>query len=120
FEVKELTATAADGSALEVEPGDREIDLAATERAWLLGRFIAPDDADDRVHVLVMLDDFGGFADPDGAGLIDARRAPLEFDLTLARLSDPDCATIHLDVARSLIPSDPTTRRLLPQLTLLY
>jgi hypothetical protein len=120
FDVKELAVTGS-GGALEVELGDRKIDLATVERPWLLGRFVAPDGSGgDRVHVVVVLDDFGGFAGANAAGFIDARRAPIEFDLPLARLSDRESATVQLDLGRSLVAREPTVRRLLPQLTILY
>jgi hypothetical protein len=118
LDVKDLKISAGD-HAIATQPGQRKIDLARVNHAWLLGTFVAPPET-TKLHVDVVLDDFGAFEASDGAGFIDAQGGVLQFDAPIAWLSQRGQATLELDVARSLVKRGAEERRLVPQVRVLY
>ena len=116
--VKSLVVTA-NGRALAVVPGQRNLNLSDTTQAWLAGGFNLPDGASS-AHVALTLDDFGGFESAGAAGDVDARAHAIEFDAPAAGLALHGMATIEIDLSRSMIARDAETRVLLPQLRIFY
>jgi hypothetical protein len=73
----------------------------------------------DRVKVEVEFDDFGGYEEASGAGVIDTRGAPLRFEAPLAYLAERGHAVVHLDLGQSL-QAQGEGRLLLPSLDVRY
>jgi hypothetical protein len=117
-DVLDLTVQTA-GKSLTVQPGQRNIDLARVDQAWLLGTFRAPD-GDQPFHVSLQLDDYGGFESPSEAGDIDARYGRIGFDAPRSFLAGHSTATIELDLSRSLAERVAGERILVPQVRVLY
>jgi hypothetical protein len=65
------------------------------------------------VNVALSFDDFGGWEGAEGAGVIDARVAPLVFEAPVDALAERGRAVVHLDVGRSLKGADSEGRRTL-------
>ena len=118
LDVKDLSVSL-EGKALDVKPGQRNLDLAQPNQAWLVGSFRAPEGSSP-FHVAIQLDDFGGYQSADDAGFIDGRYAKVELDAPRAWLAGHGSATVELDVSRSLVGVGDGERRLVPQVRVLY
>lgn len=117
--ISDITVTAA-GHALPVTlVREAHVDLANTAHAPLLGSFVVPEGV-EQVHVQVHFDDAGSFRNADGAGALDTRVAPLQFDAPVAFLARNGHAIIHLDLERSFLTSLHGDRRLAPRLEVNY
>jgi hypothetical protein len=118
-QVRRLSVTTVDGQTLPVRLKSRfPMDLTQTEQAHLLGLFVVPEGV-DRVQVEVELDDFGGYEEASGGGVIDTRVAPLRFEAPLAYLAERGHAVVHLDLGQSL-RAQGEGRLLLPSLDVRY
>lgn len=114
-QVRRVSVTTVDGQALPVRLKSRfPMDLTQAEQAHLLGLFLVPEGM-DRVKVEVEFDDFGGYEETSGAGVIDTRVAPLRFEAPVEYLHQRSRAVVHLNVARSLAEAG-EDRLLLPSM----
>lgn len=118
-QVRRVSITTPEGQALPVQLKARfPMDLTQTEQAYLLGTFPVPEGV-DRVAVEVEFDDFGGYEQGSGGGVIDTRVAPLRFESPLAYLSQRGHAVVHLDLSQSL-RAQGESRLMLPSLDVRY
>lgn len=110
--IRSLRVTTPDGVQLPVRLQARTVDVTAPEHAHLVGQFFVPEGV-ERVRVALAFDDFGGWEGAEGAGVIDARVAPLVFEAPVDALAERGRAVVHLDVGRSLKSADGEGRRML-------
>lgn len=110
--IRALRVTTPDGAQLPVRLQARTVDVTAPEHAHLVGQFFVPEGV-ERVNVALSFDDFGGWEGAEGAGVIDARVAPLVFEAPVDALAERGRAVVHLDVGRSLKGADSEGRRAL-------
>jgi hypothetical protein len=113
--VRRISITTPEGLPVPVQLTARHaLDLALANHSHLLGRFEVPAGV-ERLWVEVEFDDFGGFEDAEGGGVIDARVAPLRFEAPVEYLNERQRAVVHLNVARSLT-GEGEDRLLLPSM----
>jgi hypothetical protein len=113
--VRRISITTPEGQPVPVQLSARHaLDLASAGHSHLLGRFAVPEGV-ERVWVEVELDDFGGFEDAQGGGVIDTRVAPLRFEAPVEYLSQRGRVVVHLNVERSLVEAG-EDRLLLPSM----
>ncbi|WNG43235.1 hypothetical protein F0U60_03330 [Archangium minus] len=118
-QVRRVSVTTVNGQALPVSLKSRfPMDLTHPEQAYLLGFFQVPEGL-DRVQVEVEFDDFGGYEEAAGGGVIDTRVAPLRFEAPVTYLSEHGHVVVHLDLGQSLHELD-EARLLLPSLDVRY
>ncbi|PTL84667.1 hypothetical protein [Vitiosangium sp. GDMCC 1.1324] len=118
-QVRRVSISTVEGQPLPVRLKARfPMDLTQPEQAHLLGLFLVPEGV-DRVRVEVEFDDFGGYEEASGGGVIDTRVAPLRFEAPVAYLAERGHAVVHLDLGQSLRPLG-DARLLLPSLDVRY
>ncbi len=110
--IRALRVTTPDGAQLPVRLQARTVDVTTANHAYLVGQFYVPEGV-ERVSVALSFDDFGGWEGASGAGVIDARVAPLVFEAPVDSLAERGRAVVHLDVGRSLKSADTEGRRML-------
>jgi len=106
-----------DGKPLTVRMVSNLVDLAANpEHAPLVAYFEVPKDSGiEKVHITVAFNEMGAFSKEGAVAetLIDARVAPLSFDMAVRDLATRGRAVLELDAARSLVARE-TNSLLLP------
>lgn len=118
-QVRRLSVTTVEGEPLPVRLKSRfPMELAQEEQAHLVGLFLVPEGV-ERVKVEVTFDDFGGYENASGGGVIDTRVAPLRFEAPLTYLAERGHAVMHLDLGLSLQPQG-EAKLLLPSLDVRY
>ncbi|WPB76592.1 hypothetical protein KYC5002_47345 [Archangium violaceum] len=118
-QVRRISVTTVEGEALPVRLKSRfPMELTQAEQAHLVGFFLVPEGV-ARVKVEVMFDDFGGYEEGAGGGVIDTRVAPLRFEAPLTYLSERGRAVMHLDLKQSL-QMQGEAKLLLPSLDVRY
>ncbi|HYO69561.1 MAG TPA: hypothetical protein VEU33_26140 [Archangium sp.] len=118
-QVRRISVTTVEGEALPVRLKSRfPMELTHAEQAHLVGLFLVPEGV-ERVKVEVTFDDFGGYEQSAGGGVIDTRVAPLRFEAPLAYLSEHGRAVVHLDLKQSL-QAQGESKLLLPSLDVRY
>jgi hypothetical protein len=101
-QVRRISITTPEGLPVPTQLSARHaVDLGLASHSHLLGRFEVPPGVQS-VWVEVEFDDFGGFEDARGGGVIDTRVAPLRFEAPVEYLSERNRVVVHLNVARSL------------------
>jgi ABC-type Fe3+-hydroxamate transport system substrate-binding protein len=101
-QVRRISITTPEGLPVPVQLTARHaVDLALSSHSHLLGRFEVPQGVQS-LWVEVEFDDFGGYEDAQGGGVIDTRVAPLRFEAPVEYVSERDRVVVHLNVARSL------------------
>lgn len=118
-EVKDLQVTTSDGRPLAVTGGHTQLDLARADQAWLAGRFDLPADVDE-VDVKLTLDDFGGYEGQIGAGALDLRAAPIQFEASAWQLAGRNATTVQIDLKRAIVPVGAERAVLLPIATIVH
>jgi hypothetical protein len=104
----------ADGVKLPTEPTYALVDLARTGHAEKLATFGLPPGAKE-VELRLELGAGGGFERPGKSGYLDTRRADISFKANADQLAKSGRLVVELDVSRSVVGKDASTRRLVPQ-----
>jgi hypothetical protein len=118
-QVRRLSVTTVEGEALPVRLKSRfPMELTQSEQAHLMGLFLVPEGV-ERVKVEVEFDDFGGYEEGAGGGVLDTRVAPLRFEAPVAYLAERGRAVVHLDLGQSL-QGQGESKLLLPSLDVRY
>ena len=118
-QVRGVSVTTPEGQPVPVRLKARQaMDLTQEDQAWLVGVFVVPPGV-ERVNVQVMFDDFGGYEDGSGAGVIDTRVAPLRFQALTEDLERRGRAVVQLALGPSL-RAQGEERLLLPALDVRY
>src|SRR5690242_10030348 len=118
-QVRRISVTTVEGEALPVRLKSRQaMELTQSEHSHLVGLFLVPESV-DRVRVEVEFDDFGGYEEGSGGGVIDTRVAPLRFEAPVTYLAERGHAVVHLDLEQSL-QAQGESKLLLPSLDVRY
>ena len=109
----------ADGQPVPARLSAATVDLAQPEERVAV-RFTVPAGA-EKVRVILRFDDYGGYETASGeAGMLDARGTRLNFEVPARDLATSGKVQLSLDLAHSLVASEPERRVLAPNMQISY